>query len=66
MHEKKKHIVCVYIVHSCLFFIFLNNFQIIIQQFLEHCLIIILGDFNVDILKDNNHAKKTRVIKFHG
>jgi hypothetical protein len=51
------HIVCVYTFHSCSIFTFLNKLQIIIQHFLEHCLIIIMGYFNVDILKDNNHGK---------
>jgi hypothetical protein len=31
---------------------------------LEHCPMIIMGDFNVDILKANNHEKKT-TIRFH-
>jgi len=51
------YIVCVYKVHSCSIFTLLNNLQNIIQQPLEHCLIIIMGDFNVDILKDNNQPK---------
>ncbi len=37
---------------------FLNNLQTIIQQSLEHCPIIIMGDSNVDILKDNNQQQK--------
>jgi endonuclease/exonuclease/phosphatase family metal-dependent hydrolase len=46
---------------------FPNNLQNIIQQFPEHCPIIIMGDFNVDILKDNNQVKKkTSTIIFHG
>jgi exonuclease III len=62
------HIVCVYKSHSCSIFTFLNNFQTIIQQYPKHCPIIIMGDFNVDVLKDNNQAqkKKTRAIIFHG
>jgi exonuclease III len=55
--QKSIYIVCVYIVHSCTIFTFLNNFQTIIQQFHEHCPIIIMGDFNVDILKYNNQQK---------
>ncbi len=54
---KAIHIVCVYRVHSCSISTFLNNFQTIIQQSPEHCLIIIVGDFYVDILKDNNQTK---------
>ncbi len=46
-----------YRAHSCSIFTFLNNFQTIIQQSPEHCPIIIMGDFNVDILKYNNQAK---------
>jgi hypothetical protein len=41
----------------CLVSTFLNNLQTIIQHSLKHCLIIILGDFNVDILERNNHTK---------
>jgi hypothetical protein len=51
------YIVCVYKVHSCSISTFLNNLQTIIQQFHEHCLIIITRDFNVNILKDNNQPK---------
>ncbi len=49
--------VCVSRAHSCLISAFLNKLQIIIQHSLEHCLIIIMGDFHVNILKDNNHGK---------
>jgi len=48
----------VYIVYSCSIFIFLNNFETIIQHLLEHCPIIIFENFSIDILDDNNHAKK--------
>jgi hypothetical protein len=51
------YIVCVYKVHSCSISTLLNNIQTIIQQFLEHCPIIIMGYFNVDILKNNNQPK---------
>jgi len=62
---KSTHIVCVYRVHSCLVSTFLNNLQIIIQHYLEHCPIINMGDFNVDILKDNNQAKnKQKLLDF--
>jgi len=65
--RKKIKIVCAYKVHSCSIFTFLNNLQTIIQQSPKHCPIIIMGDFNVDILKDNNQTKKkTRTIIFHG
>jgi endonuclease/exonuclease/phosphatase family metal-dependent hydrolase len=50
----------VYEAHSCSFFTFLNNFQTLIQHSPEHCPIIIMGDFNVDILKDNNQTKKNQ------
>jgi hypothetical protein len=58
----------VYIIHSCLVSTFLNNLQTIIQHSIEHCPIIIMGNFNVDILKDNNQAKKKKkkTIRFHG
>jgi len=48
---KAIHSVFMYRAHSCSVFTFLNNLQTIIQHFLEHCLIIIMGDFDVDILK---------------
>jgi len=34
-----------------------QKFQNIIEQSLKHCPKIILKDFNVDILKNKNHAK---------
>ncbi len=52
--RKAIYIACVDIAHSHSISTFFNNFQTIIQQFIEHCLIIIMGDFNVDILKNNN------------
>jgi hypothetical protein len=58
INTQKKKNVCVCRVHSYLIFTFLNNFQIIIQHSFEHCPMIIMGDFNVDILKDNNQKKK--------
>jgi len=56
--QKTIYIICLYKAHSCSKFTFLNNLQTIIQQFLKHYPIIIMGDFNVDILKDNNQPKK--------
>ncbi len=51
--------------HLCLVSMFLNNLQTIIQHFLKHCLIIILGDFNVDILESNDHKKyKQELLNF--
>ncbi len=40
-----------YIVHSCSISYIPKQFSNIIQESLEHCPIIIMGDFNVDILK---------------
>jgi hypothetical protein len=57
---KKKHIICVYRTHSCSISTFLNNLQTIIQHSPKHYLIIIMGDFIVDILKDNKLAKKNK------
>ncbi len=35
-------------------------------MYFEHCPIIIMGDLNVDYLKDNNQAKKKKkTITFH-
>jgi len=62
--QKVIHIVCVYRSHSCSISTFLNN-QIIIQRSPKHCPIIIMGNFYVEILKDNNQPKKTRIIIFH-
>jgi len=55
----------VYKVHSSSISTYLNNLQTIIREFPEHCPIIIMGDFNVDIIKNNNQQKKTRTIIFH-
>jgi exonuclease III len=49
-----------YISYSCLVFTFLNNLQTIIQHFHKHYSIIIMGDFNVNILKDNNQFLKNK------
>ncbi len=46
-----------YRVHSCSISTILNKLQTIIQHSPEYCLIIIMGDFNVDIIKNNNHGK---------
>jgi len=51
------YILYVYKAHSCSISTFLNNPQIIIQKFPEHCPIIIMRDFDVDILKDNKQPK---------
>jgi len=56
IHNKNK-IVCVYRIHSYSISTFLHNLQTTIQQSLEHCPVIIMRDFNVDILKDNNQQK---------
>ncbi len=40
-----------------------SNYDI---KFHKHCPIIIMGDFNVDILKDNNQPKNKRTIIFDG
>jgi len=60
---KTIHIVCVYKTYPCSIFTTLKNLQIIIQQSPKHCPIIIVGDFNVDILKDNNQGN---IYIFHG
>jgi endonuclease/exonuclease/phosphatase family metal-dependent hydrolase len=63
--RKTINIVFVYRVHSCSISAFLNKLQIIIQHSPEHYPIIIMGDFNVDILKDNNHGKtKQKLLDF--
>jgi endonuclease/exonuclease/phosphatase family metal-dependent hydrolase len=52
--------------HSCSISTFVNKLQIVIQHSPKPCPLIIMGDFNVDILKDNNHGEKPRNIRFHG
>jgi hypothetical protein len=51
-------------VYSCSISAILNNFQTIIQQSFEYCPIIIMGDFNVGILKDNNQPKNKQQILY--
>jgi hypothetical protein len=63
-NTQKIYILYVYRAHSCSKFTFLNNLKTIIQQSPKHCPIIIMGDFNVDILKDNNQPKKKKTIIF--
>ncbi len=54
-----------YKAQSCSISTFLNNFQTIIQHSPKHCPNIIMGDFNIDILKDNNQAKnKQKLLDF--
>ncbi len=48
--------MCIQLTHVQLT-TFINNLQIIIQESFEHCPIVIIGDFNVDIIKDNNQPK---------
>jgi hypothetical protein len=38
-----------------------KKFQIIIQHYLKHDVIIILGGFNFDILKEKNNAKEKKL-----
>jgi len=65
--RKKKHIIRVYRTHSCLVSTFLNNLQTIIQHSPKHCPFIIMGNFNVDILKKKKPSKKKqKTIIFHG
>jgi Tat protein secretion system quality control protein TatD with DNase activity len=58
------YIVCVYGAHSCSISTFLNNLQTIIQQSYKHCQIIIMGDFNVENIKDNNQQKKKQKLLY--
>ncbi len=53
-----------YEAHSCLISTILNNLQTIIQQFLEDCLVIMMEEFNVDIIKKNNQPKKIKLLYF--
>jgi hypothetical protein len=58
------HIVHVYRAHSCSIFKILNNFKVIIKHSPKHYPIIILIDFDIDILKNNNHAKNKQDILY--
>jgi hypothetical protein len=63
--QRKIHIICVYTSHSSLISIFLNTIEALIQNSLNDCPFIFLGDFNIDILNDNNHKNnKQNLIKF--
>jgi hypothetical protein len=55
---KTIHIVFVHRAHSYSSFIVFKKLQNIIEQSPKLCPINILWDLNVDILEDNNHAKK--------
>jgi len=54
----------VYRVHSCSISTYLNNIQTIIQESPQHCPIIIMGDFNVGILNDNDQPKKKQKLLY--
>jgi len=41
-----------------------KKFQTIIQHYLKHYVIIILGGFNFDILDDHNNAKENKLLNF--
>jgi endonuclease/exonuclease/phosphatase family metal-dependent hydrolase len=62
--QKTLHILCVHKAHSCSISTFLNNLQTVIQQSPKHCPIIIMRDFNVDILKDNNRVKNKQELLY--
>jgi hypothetical protein len=63
--RKEIYIICVYKAHTCSISAFLRNLQTLIQKSPTHCPTIILGDFNIDILKDNNDtSKKGQLIQF--
>jgi hypothetical protein len=46
-----------YKAYSCAIFTLLKKFQNVIEKSPKHCPIIVFGDFYIDILEDNNHAK---------
>ncbi len=54
------HIICVYRSHSSFISMFLNTLQMLIQKSPNDCPLIILGNFNIDILDDNNHENNTQ------
>jgi hypothetical protein len=57
----KNNTYCMCLYSSFMFIFYILKYSTIF----EHCLIIILGDFIVDILKDNNHAKnKQKLLNF--
>jgi hypothetical protein len=61
---KAIYILYVCIVHIHVQILHSNNFQTINQQSPKHCPIIIMEDFNVDILKYYNQPKKKKKLLY--
>ncbi len=49
------HRICVYKSHSCLISMFINTLETLIQKSSNDCPLIVLENFNINILDDNNH-----------
>ncbi len=54
--------MCINLIHVQILYSQKN--QTIIQHYLKHDVIIILGGFNFDILEDNNNAKEIFLLNF--
>jgi endonuclease/exonuclease/phosphatase family metal-dependent hydrolase len=62
---KMIHIIRVYKSHFSFISMFLNTLEVLIQKSPNDCPLIVLGDFNIDILNVNNHKKnKQQLIDF--
>ncbi len=51
------HRICVYKSHSCLISMSINTIETLIQKSSNDCPLIVLENFNINILDDNNHLK---------
>ncbi len=63
--QRAIHIICVYRSHSSLISMFFNTLETLIQKIPNDCPLIVLRDFNIDILDDSNHENnKQQLIDF--
>jgi hypothetical protein len=53
--QKAIHIICVYKSHFCLISIFINTLETLIQKSSIDRPLVVLENFNSNILDDNNH-----------
>jgi len=58
------HRICVYKSHSCLISMSINTIETLIQKSSNDCPLIVLENFNINILDDNNHLKKLKLIHY--
>jgi len=53
--QRAIHILCVYKNHFSLISMFFNTLEALIQKSPIDCPLIVLGDFNINILDDSSH-----------